>query len=85
MNNETEQFQYHYSSINNNRVFDSPFLIRNAQDLEQVRTAISNLDVLEWARQQRPNSKWIVVEVTNVTTNYEDILLVKVPNFLPTF
>ena len=30
MNNETEQFQYHHSSINNNRVFDSPFLIRNA-------------------------------------------------------
>jgi ribosomal protein L37AE/L43A len=62
MNNETEQFQYHYSSINNNRVFDSPFLIRNAQDLEQVRTAISNLDVLEWARQQRPNSKWIALK-----------------------
>ena len=66
-NNETEQFQYHHSSINNNRVFDSPFLIRNAQDLEQVRTAISNLDVLEWARQQRPNSKWIVAEITNAT------------------
>ena len=66
-NNETEQFQYHHSSINNNRVFDSPFLIRNAQDLEQVRTAMSNLDVLEWARQQRPNSKWIVAEITNAT------------------
>ena len=66
-NNETEQFQYHHSSINNNSVFDSSFLIRKAQDLEQVYTAFSNLDVLEWARQQCPNSKWIVVEITNAT------------------
>ena len=67
MNNETEKFQYHHSSVNNNRVFESPFLIRNMEDLQQVRTALLNLDVLEWARQQRPNSKWVVIEIANAT------------------
>ena len=51
-NNDTEQMQYHHSSVNNNRVFDSPFQIRNRQDLDQVSAALENLDVFEWARQQ---------------------------------
>ena len=38
-NNETEQMQYHHSSANNNRVFETPFLVRNLEDLEQVRLA----------------------------------------------
>ena len=66
-NNDTEQMQYHHSSANNNRVFDSPFQIRNRQDLDQVRAALENLDVFEWARQQRPNSKRVVMDITNAT------------------
>ena len=66
-NNDTEQMQYHHSSANNNRVFDTPFQIRNRQDLDQVRAALENLDVFEWARQQRPNSKWVVMDITNAT------------------
>ena len=64
-NNDTEQMQYHHSSANNNRVFETPFLIRNREDLQQVLSALENLDVFEWARQQRPNSKWIVMDITN--------------------
>ena len=45
----------------------SPFLIRNLEDLQHIRTALENLDMLEWARQQRPNAKWIVMEITNAT------------------
>ena len=66
-NNDTEQMQYHHSSANNNRVFETPFLIRNREDLQQVLSALENLDVFEWARQQRPNSKWIVMDITNAT------------------
>ena len=66
-NNETEQMQYHHSSSNNNRVFETPFLVRNLEDLQQVRSALENLDVFEWARQQRPNSKWVVMDITNAT------------------
>ncbi|CAB4045727.1 Hypothetical predicted protein, partial [Paramuricea clavata] len=41
--------------------------IRNREDLAQVRETIQNIDIHEWARQQRSNSKWIVMDVTNVT------------------
>ena len=66
-NNETEQMQYHHSSANNNRVFETPFLVRSREDLQQVRLALENLDVFEWVQQQRLNSKWIVVDITNAT------------------
>ena len=58
-NNDTEVMQYHHSSANNNRVFEAPFLVRNREDLPQVRLALENLDVFEWARQQRVVSCYI--------------------------
>ncbi|CAB3996383.1 Zinc finger and SCAN domain-containing 22 [Paramuricea clavata] len=66
-NNETKQMQHHHPSANNSRVFDSPFQIRNREDLGQVREAMQNIDIHEWAKQQRPNSKWIVMDITNAT------------------
>jgi hypothetical protein len=39
-NNDTEEMQYHHSSANNNRVLDTPFQIRNREDLAQVREAL---------------------------------------------
>jgi hypothetical protein len=66
-NNDTEEMQYHHSSANNSRVFDTPFQIRNREDLAQVREAMQNIDIHEWARQQRPNSKWVVMDFTNAT------------------
>ena len=65
--NDTEEMQYHHSSANNNRVFDTPFQIRNRERLAQVREAMQNIDIHEWARQQRPNSKWVVMDFTNAT------------------
>ena len=47
--------------------FPEPFVIAREADLQQVREALNNLDVLEWARQQRDNSKWVVEQITNVT------------------
>ena len=66
-NNETVQMQCHHSSVNNARVFDTPFQIRNLEDLQQVREALQNIDIHEWARKQRPNSKWVVMDFTNAT------------------
>jgi len=65
--NETNRLQYHYASRNNNQVFDQPFIIATRADLEQLRQALLNLDVLAWAQQRRPNSKWIVDLITNMT------------------
>ena len=66
-NNETGDLQYHYASRNNNQLFESPFQIATAADLQQVREALCNIDILEWVRQQRPNSKWVVDTVTNIS------------------
>ena len=66
-NNETGALQYYYASRNNDQVFEEPFQMTTAADLQQVREALLNLDVLEWVRQPRPNSKLVVEQVTNIT------------------
>ena len=66
-NTETGALQYHHPSENNNLVLDQPFLVSNQDDLEQLYDQISNIDFLEWFRQQRPSSEWVVDLVTNVT------------------
>ena len=42
-------------------------MIRNQADFDAFLEAILQEDILEWARQQRQNTKWIVVCVTNMT------------------
>ena len=66
-NTETGDLQYHHPFANNNLVLEQPFLVSNQDDLERAIQEISNIDFLEWVRQQRPNSKWVVDLVTNVT------------------
>jgi len=65
-NIETGDLQYYHASANNHRVFNEPFLIGNVRGIEQVVNDIHDLDIAEWVKQQRPNSKWIVDVVTNV-------------------
>ena len=48
-------------------MLEQPFLVSNQDDLERLYDQISSIDFLEWVRQQRPNSKWVVDVVTNVT------------------
>jgi len=66
-NTETGALQYHHPSANNNLVLEQPFLVSNQDDLERFYEEISNIDFLEWVRQQHPNNKWMVDLVTNVT------------------
>ena len=67
-NTETAALQYHHPSANNNLVLEQPFLISNQADLDRLYEQVNNIDFLEWIRQQRPNSKWVVDLVTNVTS-----------------
>ena len=66
-NTETGALQYHHPSANNNLVLEQPFLVSNQDDLDRLYQQIAEIDFLEWVRQQRPNSKWVVDLVTNVT------------------
>ena len=66
-NTEAGALQYHHPSANNNLVLEQPFLISSPDDLERLYQQIAEIDYLEWVRQQRPNSKWVVDLITNVT------------------
>ena len=48
-------------------MLEQPFLISIPDDLERLYQQIAKIDYLEWVRQQRPNSKWVVDVITNVT------------------
>ena len=66
-NTETGDLQYHHPSANNNLVLEQPFLNSSPDDLERLYQQIAEIDYLEWVRQQRLNSKWVVDLVPNVT------------------
>ena len=66
-NVETEELRYYHSSQNNSRLFDVPHLIRNEEDLDKFLADLSREDILEFIRQQRPDTKWVVHLLTNVT------------------
>ena len=44
-----------------------PHLIRNEEDLQKYLYELSRHDILEYIRQQRPDIKWVVHLLTNVT------------------
>ena len=58
---------YYHSSQNNARFFDVPHLIRTEEELERFLEELSRHDILEYIRQQRPDTKWVVHLLTNVT------------------
>ena len=64
---ETGELRYYHSSQNIGRLLEVPHLVSNQRDFDTFLDSILVEDVLEWARQQRPDTKWIVLCVTNVT------------------
>ena len=66
-NIETGELRYYHPSQNNARFFDVPHLIRTEEDLERFLDELSRHDILEYIRQQRPDTKWVVHLQTNVT------------------
>jgi len=66
-NVETGELRYFHSSFNNNRYFDIPHRILNEEDLERFIEEIARQDMLEYIRQKRPDTKWVVQLITNVT------------------
>ena len=66
-NTETGTLQYHHSSANNNLVLEQPFFVSDQADLDHLYQQIVEINFLEWVRQRKPNSKWVVDMVTNAT------------------
>ena len=58
-NNETEQMQYHHSSTNNKRVFETPFLVRSREDLQCLNGLANNVPT--------PNGLWWILRMLRFT------------------
>jgi hypothetical protein len=64
---ETGELRYYHSSLNNSRFFDVPHLIRTEEDLEKFLDELQGQEILDYIRQKRPDTKWVVLLLTNVT------------------
>ena len=62
---ETGEYRYHYAS-NNNQILNSPCLIRNQQDLENLLDHLAAKDFPSHLKDQRPNTKWIIERIVSL-------------------
>ena len=63
-NRITGEYRYFHPSIGRFRLLDIPQLIRSAENLRDFLRGISDEEVFHHT--SRPDSQWVVVEVTNV-------------------
>ena len=56
----------YFVPYHNETLFSVPVYVRSRRDLDRIQTRISQLDVSEYARRQRPNTGWKPLMVMNV-------------------
>ena len=66
-NVEKGELRQYHPSQNNARFLDAPHLIRTEEDLARYLDELSRHDMLEYIRQQYPDTKWVVHFLPNVT------------------
>ena len=62
---ETGEFRYHYAS-NSNQLLNSPRLIRNQQDLQNLLDHLASKDFPSHLKDQRPNTKWVIEGIVSL-------------------
>ena len=62
---ETGEYRYHYAS-NKNQILNSPRLIRNQQDLENLLDHLASKDFPSHLNDQRPNTKWVIERIVSL-------------------
>jgi hypothetical protein len=55
---ETGELRFFYAS-NNTNLLSAPMLVHNEHTFRDFIEVLRTLDMLEWVRNQRPNSKWV--------------------------
>ena len=63
----TGEVRYFHSSENNASLLERPRLVASVEDLRQLWEDVSAIDLEEHTRQQRPNTSWRLLFVTNLT------------------
>lgn len=67
---EINQGTYRYFvPYHNETLLTVPMYIRNRRGLDRLRIRLSQLDIAEYAKRQRPNTKWKPVMLTNVVNH----------------
>ena len=62
---ETGEFRYHYPR-NNDQLLNSPRLIRNQHDLNNLLDFLTSQDFPSHLKDQRPNTKWIIERIVSL-------------------
>ena len=62
---ETGSFRY-FVPYHNETLFSVPIYVRNRRDLDRIRARLSQLDITEYCRRQRPETRWKPVLLTNI-------------------
>ena len=55
----TDELKFFHPS-NNTKLFDIPKMIQNPEDLKKLEEEFEKVDIVNYARKQRPSTKWIV-------------------------
>ncbi|XP_038054118.1 uncharacterized protein LOC119726482 [Patiria miniata] len=63
---ETGELRYFHPSYNNAKLFSTAITIGSRDDMDNLILRLEQMDILEHLRQQRPDTKWTVVSLTNV-------------------
>ena len=61
-NVETQELKFFHPS-NNNMIFELPKLVTNEQEYRNLLEDLERQDVMEYARIQRPSTKWCVAKI----------------------
>ena len=59
---------------NNTMMFDNPKLIQQSSDIKDLLQDMEKVDILEYARLQRPSSKWVVEKIICMRLNIFKLL-----------
>ena len=58
----TDKLKFYHPS-NNSMMFESPKIIETPNDIKDLLNDVEKVDILEYARSQRPSSKWVVDKI----------------------
>ena len=65
VNNETGEYRY-FRPFSNEALFTRPIYVSRRQDLTKLRKRLERFNVVDYILQQRPNTKWKPLLITNV-------------------
>ena len=67
INHSNGKMRYWHASANKDRLFEQPVLIENEENFQQFKASLAAKDLVEEATRSRPDTKWTLHCLTNLT------------------